>query len=249
MTKAQNRNLLVDTGASITGASAGLLIAGPAGAIIGATTTPILADIFKRLLSVNERSRIEKVSSIALRLIKNKLDRGTKPVSNAKNKKIGELFEGMLLTAKDTYEEKKIPFLAQLFATAPFTNTPIENMLQTLITSEQLSYRQLCLIAIIGHNEWGNPYKLADKPLFSEAKRKFPDEQCQGIYQDLNYLIVVGIIGQVLEEHAGPAMSSGVQFIVPSQLILLYPGKLLYNGMQLDNIEKNDLDRIIAALK
>lgn len=244
------KDVAIDTGASVVGAGVGLLILGPPGAFTGAATAPILADVLKRFLSKKEKTRIQKVAEIANKLIQKKINKGAKPTDNAKNPKVGELFEGTLLAAKDSYEEKKIPLFANLFATAPFTNTPINNMVQTLIMAEQLSYRELCIVSVIGWNEWNKLSKLTDKPLYSIKDRELPDENTQGIYEDINHLLVLGIIGQVFDKKAGVvAVASGSQFIAPANLILLYPGKLLFNGMQLDFVDKKDFTDIVDVLK
>lgn len=242
------RDVVIDSGAGAVGAGVGVVIAGPPGAVIGAVIPPVLSDVLRRMLSKKERSRIEKVAELSTQMIQEKINNGVKPTANAKGEKIKELFEGTLLAAKDTYEEKKIPFIAQLFATAPFTNTPIENMVQSLITAEQLSYRQLCVLSVIGRNQWGNALGLGEKPFLNDKTKRL-DEKIEGIYQDINHLLILGIIGQILEKDAEPAIVSGVGFVAPSNLVLLYPGRLLFNGMMLDYIEKVDTDAIIAVLK
>lgn len=242
------KDLAIDSGASVAGAGVGLAVAGPPGALIGAVVTPVLAEVLHRMLSAQEKTRIEKVAALSTKLIQEKLEKGDKPTANAHGEKVKELFEGTLLAAKDSYEEKKLPFIAQLFATAPFTNTPIENIVQSLITAEQLSYRQLCVLSVIGMNQWENALGLATKPFLSD-KAKVADEKIEGIYQDINHLLVLGIIGQILEKGSGPAIASGVGFIAPSELILLYPGRLLFNAMMLDYVDKADSEEIIAVLK
>lgn len=242
------KHVAIDSGTSAVGAGVGVVVAGPPGAVIGAIIPPILSDVLHRMLSKKEKSRVEKVAELATLKIKEKMENGAKPTANARGEKIKELFEGTLLAAKDTYEEKKIPFIAQMFATAPFTNTPIENMVQSLITAEQLSYRQLCVLSVIGKNQWDNALNLGKKPFLSDKKKRL-DEKIEGIYQDINYLLTLGIIGQILEKGAEPAIVSGVGFVAPANLVLLYPGRLLFNSMLLDFIDKKDTEEIIAVLK
>ena len=244
------KEIAIDTGSGLVGAGIGLVVAGPPGALIGGATAPILSDVLKRFLSKKEKSRIERVAELANILIQKQINSGSKPTENAKNKKIGELFEGTLLTAKDEYEDKKIPLLANLFARAPFTNTPINNLIQSLILADQLSYRQLGVLSVIGRNQWENCFNLSPKPLpYSTTGRGTPDEKTQGIYEDVNYLLVLGLIGQVFVKGARPAVASGTHFIAPVNLILLYPGMLLFNGMLLDEVEKESTDEIVKALK
>lgn len=248
------KDITIDSGASVAGAGVGLVVAGPVGAIIGAVTTPVLTDVLHRMLSRNEKSRIEKVADLAKQQIQEKIKAGVKPTVNAESEKVKDLFEGTLLAAKDAYEEKKIPLLANLFASAPFSQTPINNLVQALISAEQLSYRQLCVLSVIGtENNWGKLSTLADKPLFhgssSRGLSSYPLPETQGIYEDLNNLMVLGIIGQVFSEDAGPAVASGSALISPSKLRLMYPGLLLYDAMQLESIDKKDYQEIVDILK
>jgi len=244
----------IDTVAGAVGAGVGVAVAGPPGALLGGVTAPILADVLKRFLSKNEKTRIQKAATLAGKIIQEKLDKGIPSTANAHDPKAKELFEGMLLSAKNSYEEKKIPFLANLFATAPFTNTPLKNIVQTLITAEQLSYRELCVIAVIGKCEWDKPSKLSKQSLYSvKEKSSLLDEKTQGIYEDVNHLLILGVLGQILgqenEKNPLAAMAGGRDLITPASLVLLYPGKLLFNGMQLDDVDKEDFDEIFEVLK
>lgn len=244
------KEVAIDAGSGVAGAGVGLAAAGPLGALIGGATAPILADVLKRFLSKREKSRVKRVAEIANRLIQKQIDQGSKPTANAKNRRMSELFEGTLLAAKEEYEEKKIPLLANLFARAPFTNTPLDNIVQSLILAEQLSYRQLCVVSVIGRNQWDNSFNFSTKPLpYSLTGRGTPDEKTQGIYEDVNYLLVLGLIGQVFNKGARPAVASGTHFIAPANLTLLYPGLLLFNGMLLDEVDKECTDEIIKALQ
>ena len=159
-----NKDLAIKTGSSVIGAGVGAVIAGVPGALIGSILTPIAEDVLNRMLSVKERNRVEKVRQYAESEIKRMIDSGSVPKQELDRRKVSELYEGVLLKAKSTYEEKKLPYIANLFAIAPFTNTPIENINQSLITAEQLSYRQLCLLGILDEAQFKD-LSLSDKPL------------------------------------------------------------------------------------
>lgn len=245
------KDLSIDAAASAVGVKVGFLVGGVPGALAGAIINPVISDIGKRLLSKKEKTRMEIVVSLAKKIIKEKIEKGAKPIPDKDIKSLQELSEGVLLTARQSYEEKKLPLLASLVATAPFTSTPEGNMVQTLIYAEQLSYRELCVLAVIGWNEWEKPSKLSNQSLYSlKEKKSLPDEKTQGIYEDINHLLVLGIIGQVFDkETGGPAVASGSLFITPASLVLLYPGKLLFNGMQLDDVIEEDFSEIVEVLK
>lgn len=229
-----------------SGVLIGSLIGGVPGAIVGAAYGAAMDDISQRMLSPMEKNRLETIQKLAESKFKEQAAKGSGLRKDLKQINLKELYEGMLLTARNSYEDKKLPLIANLIATAPFTSTLVDNLVQALITAEQLSYRQLCVLGVIGLNEWGNIFKLRDKPL---QGKNYTDEKVVGIYQDLNYLIALGIIGQVLAEGAIPAISSGAQLIAPANLVLLYPGKLLFNAMNLDTVDKKDFDEIVEVLR
>lgn len=254
-------NSLIDTAievgstsvGAITGMVAGnVVIGGAVGAAVGSywgsVLTPIITDLAKRLLSPKELERMKLVQKLAKKKYLEKIDKKCKLRDDLSKEQLTQIAEGILLTSRDSYEEKKIPLLANLVATAPFTSTPIENLTQTLQEAERLSYRQLSLLAIIYKNNYGDEIGLSNLP-FIEEKNKHFNEYIKGTYQDLNLMVVDGIIAMVVSNDAGPAMASGVNFIIPSKLKLLYPGDLLVDGLGLSGISNDDLKPLENALK
>lgn len=239
--------LSIDAGSGLVGVVAGLTIAGPPGAILGAIVTPVAGRLLKRILTKREKSRIQKTIELSSQKFEENIKKGAGLRKDLNVLQFQQLTEGILLKAKDTYEEKKIPLIANLLANAPFTSTPLDNLNQSLIYAEQLSYRQLCLIAIIGTG-WGEKVGLTDKPLIKQDKKMQLDETVEGVYSDLNHLLVLGILGQVFSKEAGPAIASGMYLISPANLELLYPGRLLYNGMLLGAMDLSELNSFIKIL-
>lgn len=238
----------IDTGSNVAGASIGLIAAGPVGAIVGAVVSPVAAAVLKRVLTKKEKDRVEKVYKLSISKIHENISAG-KPLRNdIDRERLKELTEGTLLKAKDTYEEKKLPFIANLLANAAFTNTPVSNLNQTLIYAEQLSFRQLTIVSVIGRNI-NNEFNLSKDPLMSKDKKLQIDENSMGVYSDINHLMALGILGQELSAGAGPAIPSGVLLISPALLISLYPAILLHSSMVLDYIDQKDTDEIISILK
>jgi hypothetical protein len=61
-----------------------------------------------------------------------------------------QLLEGVLLKARDEYEEKKLPYLGRFYANLVFTPTVSPATATLLIkTLERLTFRQLVLLALI----------------------------------------------------------------------------------------------------
>lgn len=252
----QINNTAIEVGSSaggaVIGAVAGGMIGGPIGAAVGSywgtVITPVIEYLAKRMFSPKELERMELVQKLGKKIYDENIRKGCKSREDITEEQFTQLAEGILLTSREAYEEKKIPFLANLIATVPFTSTPIENMMQTLHEAERLSYRQLCLLAIIDRNEYGEGIDLSNLPFIKEEK-KHHNEFAEGIYQDLNLMVVDGIIAMIVSHEAGPMMSSGVNFIVPSKLNLLYPGVLLVNGLGLSGVQDDELSPIIKILK
>lgn len=160
---------VVDFGGNAAIALAGVSTAGPPGLLASGL---LIAGkrILTSVLTQKEKDRTEKVYEMAVKQVLEKLEDGATPRKDLSKERYIELTEGTLLKAKDSYEEKKLPLIANLLATTPFTNTPIENMNQTLIYAEQLSYRQLCEIEVIGQNEWEGKHNLSNKALNQRDK-------------------------------------------------------------------------------
>ena len=130
-------------------------------AIVDKTLQPVLSATIKefknRVLSVRENNRIDKVlkdaiDKITYRLKKNDIPRQDNEfwmetsigISDAK-----ALLEGVLLKARDEYEEKKLPYYSNLIAQMAFDPSWSYQRLNAMIRMfEQLSYRQLQLMAL-----------------------------------------------------------------------------------------------------
>ena len=242
------KEVVVDAGSSLAGLGVGVLIGGPIGGVVGAVVGPTLADVLKRSLSKAEKERIELVTELAILKINQKL-KNAKPTKKLPNNKAKELFEGTLLKAKETYETKKLPLLANLFANAPFTNTPFENLNQTLIFAEQLSYQQLCILGLMSNSMVGKDLGLSNKSFSEQYKEKF-NERTVGIYQDIAYMKQLGIVAEKDPgaNYIRAVLGGGIANIVPNRLIFLHPGLLLFNGLELDSIDKKDLEVVKKAL-
>lgn len=129
-------------------------------AYVGATVQPIfnatIEEFKKRVLSVRETNRIDKVLNDAVNKIKIRLEKGDIPrndgfwteshveVSDAK-----AILEGILLKSRDEYEEKKLPFYSNLISQMVFdTSWSYERLNAMIRMFEQLSYRQLQIMSL-----------------------------------------------------------------------------------------------------
>jgi len=249
---------LVNLGSNITGSVSGAVIGfvagGPPGAVLGALFGPAIAEAFKkvgneianRILGPREKVRIGATINYA----------SEKIMDNIKNGKIirdddffkekdgqrppaDEILEGILLTAQKEYEEKKLKFHGNLLANLVFhpeIDRAQANMLIRL--SERLSYRQLCLIAIFGVPQ---NYNLLESS-YKEHLEKV-DEKLSLLLQEIFVMYSEGIF------NSGGHALLGVGNINPSIMHPQGSGSILFNLMELYNIDKGDLNEIAKMLE
>ena len=139
--------------------------------VIDKTLQPLLSSMIDelkgRILGVRENKRICEVFNNALNKINLRLEKGDIPrqdesfwventvdLSDAKS-----ILEGVLLKARDEYEEKKLPYYSNLIAQMVFDTSWSYQRLNAMIRLfEQLSYRQLQLMALaLKNNEIETP--------------------------------------------------------------------------------------------
>lgn len=178
---------LVQSGSEIAGSVVGVaigLLGGPAaalgGAAMGATVGRVLskvgADIQRRLLGPREQTRIGAALAFATNRIAEQVqagrtlrqddffqaqDKNGRPVAE-------ELLEGVLLKARDAYEEKKIPLIGNLYANIAFHPeiSPIYAGYLIKLAGE-LSYNQLVALAV--GRDVANKSRLRDKDYRGDA--------------------------------------------------------------------------------
>jgi hypothetical protein len=170
MTKDYKGKSIVESSASVVGGVTGSLVGtwlvGPgagtfAGAVAGTTIGEVvkrgIGEFANRFLSTREQLRVESTAKHAIIKIKQLRDEGRIPRNDGffqqdetNRSSADELFEGVLLKAKNESAEIKIKFLGNLFANVVFSpDVPITVANFLLSTTEAASYRQFCFIALI----------------------------------------------------------------------------------------------------
>lgn len=211
--------------------------------IVDKTLQPVLSatiEEFKsRLLSVRENNRIDKVLKDAIDKITYRLEKGDIPrqdnefwvepsvgISDAK-----AILEGVLLKARDEYEEKKLPYYSNLIAQMVFDSSWNYQRLNAMIRMfEQLSYRQLQLMSLaqrkgeIHTPQWDVRFK---KSSVSHA------------YYDL-YCEVVSLSNFALFQQAKDGYMPGIS----DKQALSPMGKSMAELMELSLIPQEELDAL-----
>lgn len=112
-----------------------------------------------RQLSHREEERVCKSICLAINIIKHRLEEGEIPRSDGffsqditGRSPADEVFEGILLRAKNENEEKKLPFFANMLTSVVFDSSiSLEAANFFISLAERLTYRQFCYIALVGH--------------------------------------------------------------------------------------------------
>ena len=217
-----------------------------ASAVVDKVMAPLLTDFMSRMLSIREKTRVEKVLEDAIEKITTILEKGNIPlrdddfwmenssgVCDAKT-----ILEGILLRARDEYEEKKLNYYSNLIAQMAFDHSWNYQRLNAMIRMfEQLSYRQLQLMA------------LAQRKGKIETPQwivKFKRTPISHSYYDL-YCEVLQLSNLALFHQPEASITMGLG----NQLALSPIGNSMADLMELSSIpqeELDDLDKMINML-
>ena len=103
-------------------------------------------------------------------------------------------------------------------------------------------------MGVIGINQWPDQKKLSNKSLRDEGKKKSAEKHL-GVYYDIYFLLNNGFIVQNLPQQNKIEVAIVPGDIIPNRLQLTYPERLLFNGLQLDKVNKVDLEKNKMILK
>lgn len=235
-------NMISEVSGSVAGAAVGAgigcVVAGPAGVIGGVVAGNIVERVFlwagseisNRLLSKQEEKRITNVMELAKAKIERNLADDKKirdddffdQVSDRSTAE--EILEGTLLVAQKEYEERKLPYVANLYANIAFDKSISREMADKLIKiASDLTYRQLMILGIVAYAQ------------IKGITRK------KESYKEVNGLNNVSIASEIFDLYRKSLIFSSEVIldaggINPSKLILGGYGALLYNLMELSKV-------------
>lgn len=249
--------IIGDIAGTGAGAFIGSVFAGPAGAIAGAAAGNALArkfsgtldDMAQRVLSKREEARIGTVLFYTGEKIKSKIavgfkirDDGFFRDSPTDRSSFEEIFEGLLISAKKDHEEKKLPYYGNLMANILFTSDIDKFQANLLIrVFEELSYRQLCVLALIGHKD---EFKLREDSYRSEGPAPPLGYKLISLLQEIKELNSRDLVAM-----SGNVMLS-IPAINPAELAIQGTGGAIYEFAELDDLCRKDYDELnnIAGL-
>jgi hypothetical protein len=258
MDKERTKSILT-TGTEIAGAAVGgaigFIAGGPGAAagagILGVGVTKVLQDVCDRVLSNRESVRIGATASFAICAIKEKVENGRLPRddgffgtnSNGRNS-ADEIFEGVLLAAKNSHEEKKAKYLGNLFANIAFDpHCPPSEANYLIKLTEALTFSQLVLLRIFATQEVftlrPESYSKAGQVSFSTLAAL---EEIQTLcYRNLAQMQKPG------DPHY--TIILGINEICPSHMKLAASGKRLFHMLNLQSMPVEDVAGVVEHLK
>ena len=261
--KKDKQELFIDTSASMGAALVGGMVGltgGPggvvAGVLVGAAAEVLFRkagnEIKQRILSKSEENKILTVYDLAKEKIEKRLKAGDSIRNDGFFESVetvrsdaDEVFEDLLFAAQREAEEKKLPYMANLFSNIIFNNSISKTEAHQLIkVAESLSYRQLVIMHVISLFYTAKVMGIENSPFGSPRKK---------IYGTINGYENISILTETLDLYRRSVIHSGsvifdVGSINPSELFLVGVGVQLYTLMELNNHAFDELASAISRV-
>ena len=264
---AKRATKLIQGGGEIAGAAVGGalgLLGGPPGVVAGAVGGVLVTralkrvgeEVTQRLLGPRQEIRVGAAFAFAADEIRERLEGGDRERSDGwfeadpnGRPEAEELLEGVLLTAANAYEERKVRHLGWLYASLAFDATigrGYSNFLLRL--ADRLTYRELACVALVASEANRNALVLVDAaPSEGDVRSSEP------IIAELTELGQAGVIG-VLQDTGAVAAPQGtwgggdMRSLSLARLAPTPIGDDIHRLMRLDRIPRLDLIEVFAEL-
>ena len=203
----------------------------------------VAADYLRRRLSPDEQTRIGGAVLFGAARIRQRIEAGEKPRLDGFFENRGlhrssaeELLDGVLRTAQDAWEEKRIRHLGYFYASIPFrTDITAADASYLLDTAARLTYRQLTCLALLG----GTRGELPDW----EGDRLKADAAPE-LFHEISHLGRNGLI----RRNYGETISAPDQFN-PAATVHSPLGERLYETLELYLMADDELVAVREQLK
>lgn len=249
---------LIDRGTeitgSITGSIFGFLAAGIPGVMVGSVGGTVVAytlqkigtEIANRVLGNREKVRVGATIVFTVNKIEENINKGMKIrnddfFTNKINERspADEICEGVLIASQREYQEKKIKFYANLLANIGFYSEIDRAQANRLIKlANHLSYRQLCILAILANKD---KFKIPKTRTITQGSIT---QNFASVLQEIYDLYTEG-----LASPEGGGYWLRFTEVVPGVISTQGLGWYLYQLMELEKIETLDLEQVASLLK
>jgi hypothetical protein len=259
------RAAILAAGSDITGpaaaASAGLLLGGPAGAVVGAAAAApatsalrrLLGELAGRVFGAREEARIGTVLLSAEAEVRAQLAAGRQLRDDGFFGAVGgrddaeEIAEAAVMSAQRSPQEVKAPLIGKMLGRLQFDARVSPAYGHLLIREvESLTYRQLCCLALFNFGI-RDSHNLPEKPLEGVTD---PLDPRIGLLQEILDLSRRTMIQQRAEDHPGTDLLTYVPGISPPRLEVTGLGGWLTELMDLPtSIPPSELEGLAATLR
>jgi hypothetical protein len=233
--------------------TANILAAAALGPAVEHAILATSAEFVQRQLATREKIRIGGVMAAATIRIDERLQNGEslwddgffdpqlgeRPIAH-------EIYEGTLVVAQREHEEKKIPFLGNLLASISFDPEIDRGHANLLLRqAEALSYRQLCILSLLGEIEILAELESPPEDLFVPELRegayrgRSPTPNETAATQEAWDLQVRSLA------YVGPT-AMDYRSVNPAEMALMEMGASLYLSMELSEIDREDIEEVAA---
>ncbi len=249
-----------DTTSASVGGLLGLILAGPPGILLGAAATALFGEGIRSVLDRAANGRAVTVLTLARERIWTEMKSGGAVLrsdgflddSVSGRSDAEEVLEQIVQAAQQEPEERKLPFMANLYASIAFRDDVDRGMATLFVrTAEQLSYRQLCLISVFmtraAYALRATDYvHLGDGALEPAIDLASP---LGGVLEEAYDLFTRGFLEGTDGAMTGRWDSHLSQiYICPAKMKVRGTGSWLYKLMRLDQLPVQDLDPLVALL-
>lgn len=247
-----------DTASASVGGLLGLIL-GPPGIVVGAAAAAFLGDTIKSALDKAASHRAETVFTLARERIRAEMESGRQlredgflDDSVSGRSAAADVLEQILQAVQQESEERKLPFIANLYASIAFREDVDRGMANLLVrTAEQLSYRQLCLITVFmtrdaNHLRTSDYIHVGDGGLEPTIDLFSP---LGGVLEEAYDLFTRGLLAGTdgaMTLRLGSHLSQ--IYICPAKMKVQGTGSWLYDLMGLAKLPEEDLDPLVALL-
>ena len=161
----QSTGIAGQTTSALAAAAVGGAVAGPIGIALGVLAGSVLSksinelgDFAAQQLSKNERVRAGAAAAVALTEIKERLDNGESPRNDdffelkdgQPRSSAEQIFEGVLLKAKNSHEDKKSIYYGKFYQNLVFDEKCSPSCANLMLNiGDKLTYRQFCFLALV----------------------------------------------------------------------------------------------------
>lgn len=245
--------LVQGVGGNVAGAVVGFLVGGPVGAAAGGAAGWAVSqgvgrlgrEFSERSLAPREEARVGGVLALGVDQIRARLEAGEQVrtdgfFDSTTHGRSGaeEVMENILLKSQREPEEKKLPYMANLFANIAFDPTISSEMAHQITRAAgELTYRQLCLLRLAVVKD--------------EFDLRESDYRGQGSFTKELYQVLYECLGLYLRGYInfGGEVLFGPTDVKPASITVQGLGVDTYNLLRLGDMSRDEIVPIVVQLR